>query len=127
MTELSFLIDLLLNHKLSKPVRDIIADRIKEVETRYTPQQQQRNASREIFPSAQAASTLAILAKHQNLPPPQLPQASDQPPLPVEQIAQTPEAVKALTDRAQAINDAVNGRNVMRSRDKMERTSPRKW
>lgn len=125
-SELSFLIDLLLNHKLSKPVRDLIADRIKEVETRYIPQSQ-HSAPREVSKTSQAASTLALLAKHQNLPPPQLPQASDQPSLPVEQIAQTPEAVKALTDRAQAINDAVNGRNVMRSRDKMERTSPRKW
>jgi hypothetical protein len=32
MTELSWLVDLLLNHKLSKPVRDHVANRIRDIE-----------------------------------------------------------------------------------------------
>lgn len=55
MTELSFLIDLLLNQKLNKQVKDLVANRIREIETR-SPQAAPVNLR-----GAQAPSTIANL------------------------------------------------------------------
>jgi len=110
-TELSFLIDLLLNHKLPKSVRDLLSTRIKDVEANLNiaPRMQRPQGP------AQAASTVALLEKHGPLP------VIEMPPVPVENIAQTPETASAMISRNQAINDAISG--------KVEkgRTSPRKW
>ena len=67
MTELQFLIDLLLNHKLSKETKALIKERIGQVEAQYARPQQviQRPIVRS--PTAQAASTQAILEKNPDL------------------------------------------------------------
>lgn len=99
MTELSFLIDLLMNHKLSKATKELVAQRIKEVEGRISsgmPLAQQQRPN----PTGQAASTVAALAKH-GLP---IPEVSVEPaPIPVEQIAQTPETQAAMARRQQSM------------------------
>lgn len=94
MSELSFLIDLLMNHKLSKPTKELIAARIKEVESLMTMTHAYLPANAKIstyLGPPQAASTLALLEKHGPLPIPEIP---------VEQIAQTPATAAAMNDRA---------------------------
>lgn len=115
MTELSFLIDLLLNQKLPKPVRDLISIRIKEVETTINSGAFPRMQRSSPPPSIQSASTLALLEKHGPLP------TIEMPPVPVEEIAQTPQTAAALVSRQEAISNSMTG--------KVEkgRTSPRKW
>ena len=124
MTELSFLIDLLLNHKLPKPTKEIIAERIKQVEAeRYGPMAQAGVAS--AIPSGsprlaqQSPSTLANLEKHGII------QAEPMPPIPetpvVGVVAHTAAAAKALSDRNALVNQALSGRA------EQGRTSPRKF
>ncbi len=110
MTELTFLVELLLNHKLQKSTRDIIASRLKEVEEGFVmrgiPAQ-----SPVIFPSnlGQAPSTLAAMARHSgssttiNI-------AASEPSIPVAVVAQTPAAVQAMNSRQQAINESMAGK-----------------
>jgi len=127
-SELSFLLDLLLNHKHSKPIRDIISSRIKEVEVSMKmhqhhplppptsatqrPLEMIKHQVRDI--NAQSPSTLAILAKNPDLIPEgeviSATPAQPPPPLvPVEQIAQTPAATQALLHRQQSIQQARSG------------------
>lgn len=120
MSELSFLLELLLNHKLSKATKDLIQSRIKEVEASLhtsTPTQVRAptpTSSLSPMPgvhSNQAPSTQAMLAKYPDLAaktPPSLPISHTKEPavVPVEEIAQTPAAAKALADRAAAIASA---------------------
>lgn len=115
MTELSFLVELLLNHKLPKVTRDAVASRIRAVEASgfaLTPSQVPWPKT---APPAnltnQAASTLALMAKH-NIEPP---------PVPVDQVAQTPAAVAAINARQEAINQALSGKPAK------GQTSPRKF
>ena len=99
MTELSFLIDLLMNHKLAKATKDLIAERIKEVESGITAGMSwPAKTNRPTISNAQqqAPSTLANLEKMGGLPP-------IEPEAPVEQIAQTPAAAQALQRRAEAM------------------------
>jgi len=84
MTELSFLIDLLLNHKLTKSTKDSIQARIMELE--------QISNSREQNP---------INPIRRN-------DISKVNPEPVQQIAQTPEAIAALELRKQAMTNSHN-------------------
>ena len=69
MTELTFLIELLLNHKLPKPTKDAISARIKEVESQlgkptYAPAYPVPTPIRPAKdPTAQAPSTQALLDK----------------------------------------------------------------
>ncbi len=121
-TELSFLIDLLLNQKLTITVKKMICERIKEVEARLGSAPAPRASYIPPGPP-QAASTLALMAKHKDI----LDAPEEPAPVPVENIAQTPAAVQAMMARNEAINAAVSGRNVMKDKGKMERTSPRKW
>lgn len=139
MTELSFLIELLLNHDLPKATKELIAERIKEVEAiifLVAPGSshavaQQRFAQNQIvqqgIPQArQAQSTLDAMARHgdvgytapiihaQQLPP-------EMPPVPVEQIAHTPAAAAAMNSRHQAIAEAIAGKV------NKETGRPRKW
>ena len=118
MTELTFLLELLLNHKLPKVTKDLIAGRIKDVEgqfrldvmvSRLPAAQQSMFADPNVKPT-QAASTMAILARNPDLAP-----------VPVAVIAQTPATTKALQDRQESIALAMSG--------KIEkgRTSPRKF
>lgn len=122
MTELSFLVDLLLNHKLPKVTRDAVAVRIKEVESSLPMQKQ-------IFPQAhfipphhtgvispaamQAPSTLAAMARHgdlQMIAAPEMPPIPSPEPAPVTVIAQTPATAMAMNSRNQAIADSINGK-----------------
>ncbi len=128
MTELSFLIDLLLNHELQKQTKDAIAERIKEVEaslsarnmagyTSSNPSTALRVNSISSVPQAQ--STLDAMARHGDVSagmtssqglvhPQQLP--PEMPPVPVQQIAQTPATSQALNSRNQAIAASIAGK-----------------
>ncbi len=120
-SELSFLIELLLNHDVPKTTKDLIASRIKEVEVNLTlnqvrPQVVQPQA---IHGVPQAASTLALMAKHGDIAPVPMP---EMPPIvPVEQIAQTPATAQAMSARANAIAASLN--------KTVDKTTgrPRKW
>lgn len=103
MTELTFLIELLLNHDLKKETKDLIAGRIKEVEAEL-------NSRQPIRPTGQAASTMALMAQHAQ------PAIQD-----VQAIGHTPAAAAALASRQAAINASMN--------DKIDKNarSPRKW
>lgn len=120
MTELSFLIELLLNHELSKPTKDLIAARIKEVESKLSPRAPEPVTWRPPpGQPMQAPSTLALMAKHGDVPVTHVP---EMPPVePVTQIAQTPATAAAMNARHEAISSAISG--------KIEkgRTSPRKF
>lgn len=73
MSELSFLIDLLLNHRLTKDVKTLVAERIKEIEGK--PQASPRVA----LPAhliGQAPSTIANLAAEPPVNPMQAPPTS---------------------------------------------------
>jgi hypothetical protein len=113
MTELSFLLELLLTHKLAKGTKEAITNRIKEIETRHIvftqpafPQQSIRQPR-----TAQAASTQRILDE----------MALEPQPAPPEQVAQSPAAAMALAARQEAINIALSGK------EEKGRSSPRKF
>lgn len=129
MSELSFLLDILLNHQLQKPTKDAIRDRIREVEAGLVagviaapaPRPQPAAAN----PRAQSPSTMALLAKHPDLvggggeiP---APACVPDPVVPVAVIAQTPAAAQAMALRNQSIQQAMSGR------PEQGRTSPRKF
>lgn len=127
MSELSFLIELLLNHDLPKATKDLIASRIKEVEQGLTSHQVRAGGfpiyNPSVGPTAQAPSTLAAMARHGDIPaisPPVIP------PVPVvERVAQTPATAAALTARNEAITRAASSRPLAAT--EKGRTSPRKW
>ncbi len=114
MTELSFLLDLLLNEKLSLSVKKKITERVKEVESAYArpliqaPSMFVQNGP--IPPGAmqnQAPSTVAALQRHAAEPAPP--------------IIASPVVNDALQKRDQAINQAMSGK------PEPGRTSPRKF
>lgn len=136
MTELSFLLDLLLSHKLPAPTKKVVVERIKEVEAslsspispfavRHAPP----TGPSPILAngSQQSASTQALLAKHGlpdptiNLPPAPLAMQPEAAPGAPVQIAQTPAAAAALATRRAIINAGINGS------DDAVRKSPRKF
>lgn len=129
MTELSFLIDLLLNEKLSKPVKDKIAGRIREIEA--TPREWTAQPAgmrpHPMNPAAipahlagQSASTIANFMKHNPTAvdvTPQPPAAQIETPAdPNEAPAQpaavvaSPQAAHAMAARQAAINLAISGK-----------------
>lgn len=120
MTELSFLIDLLLNHKLPKATKELIMSRIKDVEMSITSKLPQAHLIRPIqSPTAQAPSTMALMAKHGDLPAIETPIMPI--PEPVAVIAHTPAAAAAMQSRSQAISHALSGI------PEKGATKPRKW
>lgn len=124
MTELSFLIDLLLNHKLPRSTRDAVAARIKEVEVLASTTVMRIPASVPITPAMlanQAPSTLAAMARHADLPGVVDPGVGPRAPAPVAVVAQTPAAVAAMNSRSQAIAESMAG--------KVDKSTgrPRKW
>lgn len=126
MTELSFLIELLLNHDLPKPTKDLIAERIKEVEQGITSSPRPREVPlhfNNVGPQ-QAASTLKAMAKHGDIPP--IVMTEIPPVVPVEQVAQTPMAAAAVNHRNTLINKAVNQNREMVDTGKGTK-GPRKW
>jgi hypothetical protein len=100
MTELSFLLDLLFNHRLPKTAKEAIGARIKEVEEKLNEVKDPRIPfgtvrSPIVAGAPQSASTLAAMEKHGIVEP-----------APVEVIAQTPAAQAAMLSRQAAINSA---------------------
>lgn len=112
MTELQFLLDLLLNHKLTASTKKIVAQRIGDVEATFT------FAPRPIYlppPSAQAPSTQKLLDQI----------AADAAPIEIPPPT-TPAAAQALQARSAAINRAANS-DPFRGKPEPGRTSPRKF
>lgn len=101
MTELDFLLELLINHKIGKATKDAIKYRIGEIQK--GPRQITIPAM--AHGSMQAPSTIAAMAKHGML---------EQPP--VEVLGQTPAANAALVVRAQMINSSMAGKHVPKTR-----------
>ena len=98
MSELGFLLELFLNHKLPRITKALIAERIKEVEIAARTVTPQPRISSNI--SAQAPSTQAALMRQ------------EQETVPVEVIAHTPATANALASRQQAINDSISGKRM---------------
>lgn len=102
MSELSFLLDLLLEHKLSKTTKDLIKERIKVIEG-----YQKAIVTAPVIknPTAQAPSTQRILDE----------MAQNQPQV------QTAAAAQALQHRSELIAQALSGK------EEKGRSSPRKF
>lgn len=99
-TELSFLIDLLLNQKLPHALREIVANRVKEVELTLN----------DIRLGVHQVGIPRIGVGTSELPPgPGIQIIPGPPPVPLEQIAKTPEAAAALNDRARLIGAQMEG------------------
>lgn len=120
MTELSFLIDLILNEKLTKRLKERISERIKEIESQPQVPNWMPTHSRNAVPTVgvsihdgQPESTKRLMEKHRIEEPLQIiqPQTSG-----VSLAAQ-----QALQARNDAIMQAVSGR------EEKGRTSPRKF
>lgn len=120
MSELSFLIELLLEHNLPAETKKALAARIKDVEGGLQRPQQPQHVtvsnwsaiSSPITAPQQAASTLAAMARHGTLNPeaPTVSIIPQPPPEPVAVIAQTPAAAAAMASRNQAINESLAGK-----------------
>lgn len=119
MTELSFLLDLLLNHKLPKATRETITARVKDVEIGLSSRQAVHvpQSAAPFVPSGppQAASTLAAMARHAEqglVPSPAVVAAAavvnHAPPVAV--VAQTPAAMAAMNARQETLNMALSGK-----------------
>lgn len=138
MTELSFLLELLLNHKLPKATREAVTARIKDVEMMlgaratapgpyiaYAPPP----AAVPAHLANQSPSTIAAMMRHEQKTggvPIMQPDAAvvPAPPPPVITptiIAQTPAAVAAMNARQETINLAMSGKPAKGE------TSPRKF
>lgn len=128
MTELTFLLELLLNHKLPKGTKAAIAGRIKEVEEGLSTKQifsahhQVTQAPVKTSPppaamANQSPSMQAIMARNPDL----MASLEESSPPPVTVIAQTPAAQAALAAREQIIAMAVSGK------PEPGQTSPRKF
>ncbi len=130
LTELTFLLELLLNHKLPKPTKTVITERIKEVEAQLTTLQihsapivntvEMRGVPMRDVPAHlanQSPSTIAAMMRHPDLV------AQIAPPEPTQPvvIAQTPQAQMAMNARQEAISLAISGK------PEKGRTSPRKF
>ena len=98
MNELSFLIELLMNHKLPRATKELVAERIKAFDssTMRMPQVPQHQST---FLAQQAPSTQEALVKHGLVPE-----------APVEVIAQTPATAAAMASRQQAIAESIAGK-----------------
>jgi hypothetical protein len=117
MTELSFLIDLLMNHKLPKVTKELIANRIKEVGSLLQVKEVYIPAGPHVgtlpYKSTQAPSTLAAMARH-GIPEGTIAHMINPPikvedVMPVEVIAQTPQTAQAMQSRQQAIAASIAG------------------
>lgn len=113
MTELSFLLDLLLNHKLQKSTRELIAARLKEISDGVPLQAAAvRSVALPAHMAQQAPSMQAIMARNPDLAghAPTINIAASEPAAPVAVIAQTQAAVAAMNSRQQAINESLAGK-----------------
>lgn len=120
MTELTFLLDLLLNHKLPMATKVAVTERVREVEARLTAgsiTQMVVPRGSGIVPahlSNQAPSTIAAMMKHPDL-------AVALEPTQPAVVAHTPAAQAAISARQESINLAISGK------PEKGRTSPRKF
>lgn len=105
MSELSFLLDLLLNHKLPKATRELITARVSDVEKTLTHMVPTAPRPMHPFPTMPnvPASAMAILERNPDLIPVS---AAPQPVV----VAQTPAAVAAMNSRQESINLAMSGK-----------------
>lgn len=128
MTELSFLLELLLEHELPKATQTLIKERVKEIQVQ-PPRLMTQMAGQRAPRTNQAPSTQRMLdqmAEENGLTPVQMSTAMDvasqvQAQTIPNQIAQTPAAVVAMNQRAEAIRIATSGK------EEKGRTSPRKF
>lgn len=115
MTELSFLIELLLNHKLPKKTKDIIAERVKTI------QAQPITVNSRPMPlpivSGQAPSMQAKIEAMEA-------ERAGQAPIAAQPV--TVAAQMALMDRQKIISQSVNA-NPFSAKPEPGRTSPRKF
>jgi len=137
MSELSFLLELLLNHKLAKPTKEAITNRVKEVEANlsYKPVQTVAPIGGKVpdtrtklvggvQQSASMAAQIAEMEAEYGVVPVSVEPAQhnvQNDPQPVAVIAQTPAAMAALQARNTAIAIAHSGK------EEKGRTSPRKF
>ena len=112
MTELSFLLELLLEHELKKDTQKLIRERIKEIEARPAPTITPTTPTR----GNQAPSTQKLLDEIAQATGSPVPQTAAQIPNP-----STNAAAQALMHRAELIAQAVSGK------EERGRSSPRKF
>lgn len=119
MTELSFLIDLLLNQKLNTVVKKLIADRIREIEARPQTIQSYAKPIQAIPPHlvGQSPSTIANFMK-EGVIPQVIPETTTTAPA---VVVASPAAAQAMESRKKAIAVALSGK------EEPGRTSPRKF
>jgi len=127
MTELGFLLDLLLNHKLPLTTRKAVTERVKVVEEGLTPKEtlwgrlQQGQPTPAALPkqlSIQSPSTLAAMMRHAEQGPalvtadqqPVLNAVPPPPPQPVAVVAQTAATQAAMAAREAAIASQISGK-----------------
>jgi len=133
-TELSFLVELLLNHRLPKATKEAVGARIKEVEEQRVPMAHtivRPVPAPQAIPAAlqgQSPSTIAAMMRHPDLmaglQAPTIGMAPSEPsvaPQQPEVIAQTAAAAQALQKRQEAIAVQLSGK------PKPGETGPRKW
>lgn len=127
MTELTFLVDLLLEHDLKPETKKAIAGRMRDVEEEITkrivqpvthgysqvPNVSQHNFQPNTWTSnttapQQAPSTLAKMMLHGDIP--SVPLAPPIESAKVEIIAHTPQAAAAMQSRQQVIADSLSGK-----------------
>lgn len=137
MTELTFLLDLLLNHKLPQATKKAVTERVREVEVLLQMTSVTINRIPSMAPSIasitsgnlpphlanQAPSTIAAMLRNGLAnEAPTIGIVAQQPSVePVQVIAQTPAAAAAMNARQEAINSAMSGK------PEKGRTSPRKF
>lgn len=104
MTELTFLLELFMNHKLGKNTRQLIAERIREVEEQInmSPKIGQTYSAPQSNQVPSTATALARQAQIESAPPLTPPQVN-------MMIGQTVAASAAMTSRQQAISEAISG------------------
>lgn len=99
MTELGFLIELLLNHELKAETRKLIGERIKEVESGFNRVPIGMHPPKMVpGQPAQAASMQAIMDRNPDIG------------QPVAVVAQTPAAIAAMNSRNIAIQESIAGK-----------------
>lgn len=103
MTELTWLVDLIVNHELSPKTKKHVLKRMKQVELNYQQPTiivpQALPPPKVIHGAMQSPSTVAAMQRHQDI------QASPQAP-----IAVTPQAQAAIASRQAMIEQALSGK-----------------
>lgn len=113
ISELSFLLDLLLEHELNTDIKKLISNRIKEIEGSYSKTINNGYIRPIKDSNIQSPSTQAILARDAVVPP----QVQDgvnlpAPPVPTPSgpVATNTITANALADRARLMNAAISGK-----------------